>query len=305
MTKVLHAVARHGRWALVAGLATGLTLPALAEVLRPFIPVLVAMLLFVTALRIGPNAAFGGFRAARGALGLVIVWQLAAPMAALGILASFGVAGTALGLVVVLMLAAPSVTGAPSFAILMGQDPAPALRMLLLGTAALPLTVLPVLWALPGLGPFPDVLGAALRLLAVIFLACAAGFALHRVLPRAPDTVALDGITALLLAVIVVGLMSAVGPALMAQPARLAGWLAVAVLLNFGLQVLADRGLRRVGHPAPAGPAIIAGNRNIALFLVALPESVTEPLMIFIGCYQIPMYLTPILMRPLHARPLG
>lgn len=305
MTKVLHAVARQGRWALVAGLVAGLTLPALAEVLRPLIPVLVAVLLFVTALRIGPNAAFGGFRAARGALGLVIAWQLAAPMAALGILASFGVAGSALGLVVVLMLAAPSVTGAPSFAILMGQDPAPALRMLLLGTAALPLTVLPVLWALPGLGPFSDVLGAALRLLAVIFLACAAGFALHRALPRAPDTAAIDGSTALLLAVIVVGLMSAVGPALMTQPARLAGWLAVAVILNFGLQVLADRGLRRVGHPAPAGPAIIAGNRNIALFLVALPETVTEPLMIFIGCYQIPMYLTPILMRPLHARPLG
>ena len=305
MTRFLHAVAGHGQWALVAGLVVGLTLPALAQFLRPMIPALVALLLFVTALRIGPHAAFGGMQAARGALGLVIAWQLVAPLAALGILVIFGVAGTALRLVVVLMLAAPSVTGAPSFAILMGHDPAPALRMLLMGTVALPVTVLPVLWALPGLGPFADVLGAALRLLAVIFLACAAGFALNLALPRAPDTAAYDGTMALLLAVIVVGLMSAIGPAMTAQPGRLAGWLGVAVALNFGLQVLADHGLRRVGHLAPAGPAIIAGNRNIALFLVALPETVTEPLMLFIGCYQIPMYLTPILMRSLHARPLG
>jgi ACR3 family arsenite transporter len=30
------------------------------------------------------------------------------------------------------------------------------------------------------------------------------------------------------------------------------------------------------------------------LFLVALPETVTAPLLVFIGCYQIPMYLTPL-----------
>lgn len=304
MTGILHWIARHGRWALVTGLIAGLTLPGLAIMLRPFIPALVAVLLFLTALRIGPVAAFGGVRAARGAVGLALIYQLAAPMAALGILAAFGVEGTALGLVVVLMLAAPSVTGAPNFAILMRQDPAPALRLLLVGTALLPVTVLPVLWALPILGPFPLVLEAALRLLGVIALACAAGFALHRALPRPPDTAALDGLTAIVLAIVVVGLMSALGPALVSDPARVAGWLAVALALNLGLQLVADTGLRRYGHPAPAGPAIIAGNRNIALFLVALPETVTEPLMIFIGCYQIPMYLTPILMRALHARPV-
>ena len=42
---------------------------------------------------------------------------------------------------------------------------------------------------------------------------------------------------------------------------------------------------------------MIAGNRNIALYLVALPAATTDPLLIFIGCYQIPMYLTPIVMH--------
>jgi len=55
--------------------------------------------------------------------------------------------------------------------------------------------------------------------------------------------------------------------------------------------------LRRGGKHRLAVPlAIIAGNRNIALFLTALPTPVTDPLLLFIGCYQIPMYLTPILL---------
>ena len=48
--------------------------------------------------------------------------------------------------------------------------------------------------------------------------------------------------------------------------------------------------------------SIVAGNRNIALFLVALPAEITNPLLIFIGCYQVPMYLTPILMRRLYGQ---
>ena len=40
---------------------------------------------------------------------------------------------------------------------------------------------------------------------------------------------------------------------------------------------------------------------NIALFLVGLPASITDPVLIFIGCYQVPMYLTPLLMRRFYA----
>jgi arsenite transporter len=303
--KAMHGIARHGREMLVAGLLAGLVLPGVAAAVRPYIPELVASLLFLTALRIGPKAAFGGARAAQTSLGLVLTYQLLAPLVVLGLIGAIGVAATPLGLVVVLMLAAPSVTGAPNFAILMGQDPAPALRMLLLGTALLPFTVLPVFWALPALGPVTDVFLAAGKLLGVITFACVAGFGLHALLSRKPDVKTLDGATAILLAVVVVGLMSALGPALKTDPLLVMRWLLVALVLNFGLQIMADRVLRRLHHSAPAGPAIIAGNRNIALFLVALPPHITEPLMIFIGCYQIPMYLTPILMRPLHARALA
>ena len=57
--------------------------------------------------------------------------------------------------------------------------------------------------------------------------------------------------------------------------------------------------LRNGLSPAYAAPlAIVAGNRNVAIFLIAASASQSEEFLIFLGCYQFPMYLTPILMRP-------
>ncbi|TNF62685.1 MAG: hypothetical protein EP307_06520 [Rhodobacteraceae bacterium] len=301
MTGLLHIVARNGRLCLVVGLLAGLALPGVAAALRPCLPALVAVLLFLTAFRVGPGAALGELALGRRTLGLVLVLQLVLPLAALAVLLPLGWAAAPFALAAVLMLAAPSVTGAPNFAIMTGQDPAPAMRLMVLGTALFPLTVLPVFWALPQLGG-AEGLGAALRLVVVILGAVGAGLALRHLMDArvTPERLrALDGVTALALAVIVVGLMSAIGPLLRADPMVLLGWAAAVFALNIGLQVLAFLIYRDEGR---AAVSIVAGNRNIALFLIALPDRVVEPLLIFIGCYQIPMYLTPLLMRPLHDR---
>ena len=301
MTSLLHILARQGKLCLVAGLLAGLALPEVAAALRPYLPGLVALLLFLTAFRVGPAQALGGLAVGRRTLGLVLVLQLALPLAALAVLLPLGWAAAPFALAAVLMLAAPSVTGAPNFAIMTGQDPAPAMRLLVLGTALFPLTVLPVFWALPQLGG-AEGLGAALRLVVVILGAVGAGLVLRHLLDArvTPDRLrALDGLTALALAVIVVGLMSAIGPLLRADPMALLGWAAAVFALNIALQVVAFLVYRDQGR---AAVSIVAGNRNIALFLIALPDRVVEPLLIFIGCYQIPMYLTPLVMGRLHAR---
>lgn len=60
-----------------------------------------------------------------------------------------------------------------------------------------------------------------------------------------------------------------------------------------------SRALGGLGDGAvPLG--VVAGNRNFALFLIVLPAATTDPLLIFRGCYQIPMHLTPILMRRIY-----
>ena len=294
-------IAGQGRLFLVLGLVAALTLPGGAMMLRPHLPLLVALLLFLTAFRVGFHNALGDFSGGRRALGQVLVLQLLLPMGVLGVLLALGIEISPFALAAVLMLAAPSVTGAPNFAIMNGADPAPAMRLLVIGTALFPLLVLPVLWALPQLGGAAG-LAASARLIVVILAAVGAGFVARRLLSsrvREPHIRAVDGLNALALAVIVIGLMSAIGPLLRDDPARLLIWVVAVFFLNFGLQIIAFYVYRGPGRVALS---MIAGNRNIALFLIALPEDVIAPLLIFIGCYQIPMYLTPLLLRRLHDR---
>lgn len=301
----LALAARHGRLLLIAGLAAGVALPGVAIAMKPFLPEMVALLLFMAALRIGPRQALGAGRDLPVTGLVALVFQLVLPVVAILVAAAFGASHTAAVTALVLMLSASPISGSPNLALMTGNDPAPALRLLILGTAILPVTVLPVFWLLPELGSAGEVVTASGRLMAVILLSAGAAFLIRGMLPREPGDqtiLALDGLSALAMAVIVIGLMSAVGPALAGDPARLALWLGFAFAANFGMQVITAlvcraTPLRNYGAAFP----IIAGNRNIALFLVALPASITDPLLLFIGCYQVPMYLTPVLLARFHA----
>ncbi|MEO1329482.1 MAG: hypothetical protein AAFW46_07460, partial [Pseudomonadota bacterium] len=231
--------------------------------------------------------------------------QLAAPLALIGLVAALGWAASPIAAALALMLAAPSISGSPNLAIMLGRDPAPAFRLLVVGTAIFPLTAPLVLAASPGFDGAAAAL-AALRLLAVIGAAAAIGFGLRAVVGdrlSAERLAAADGLSALVMAVVVIGLMASVRPMLETDPVRFAGWLSAAFAANFGAQLLAATAFRRVGAEAWPALGLVAGNRNVALFLVALPEPAIGPLLAFIGCYQFPMYLTPILLRRLYAAP--
>lgn len=297
---LLGSAAAHGRILLILGLVLGIFIPDLAVAAKPWIQEMIAALLFLSALRIGPRQMVGVARDMGHTLGGVLVFQLVLPM--LLALAFLGLGWTgALPTALILMAAAAPISGSPNLAIMAGHDPAPALRTLTLGTALLPLTVLPVFWLVPALGSGSDILAAAVRLLGVIAASVMLAFAIRVFFLRElkPTSVqSIDGLSAILMGVVVIGLMSAVGPALFETPGKLALNLAIAFAANFSLQIATASLLRRVGEGRIAVPfAIVAGNRNMALFLAALPVAVTDPLLLFIGCYQIPMYLTPVLLH--------
>ncbi|WP_436644205.1 hypothetical protein [Microbaculum sp. FT89] len=304
LVSLLGYAARHGRILLIAGLVAGIALPGAAVVMKAWLPELVALLLFVAALRIGPRQALGAVGDLSVTAGLTLLFQLAIPAAAILVMMAGGWLDHPIALSLVLMLSASSISGSPNLTLLTGNDPAPALRLLIFGTAVLPATVLIPFWLVPELGTAGEVLLAAGRLLGVIAIAGGVAFLIRGfLLPLpAPETLrAIDGLSAIAMAVLVVGLMSAVGPAMVETPATFLFWLAIACAANLGLQVAVAFALRNSRlKDSRAAYSIVAGNRNMALFLVALPASTTDPLLLFIGCYQIPMYLTPILLRRLY-----
>ena len=98
--------------------------------------------------------------------------------------------------------------------------------------------------------------------------------------------------------------MPSVSEAILTETMRAIFWIAFACSANFGTQIAFFHLTRSRLSPArTTAVSIIAANRNIALFFVALSPEVTAPIMVFIGAYQIPMYLTPLVMRRLYRGP--
>ncbi|WP_292062383.1 hypothetical protein [Marivita sp. XM-24bin2] len=299
--------ARCGRWLLIAGLLVGIALPGLARAMAPAIVPMIAVMLCLAALREGPAAALPR----RGTWGrsflVTVTLQAVLPLAVGLFLLTLGWLNTPLAIGAVLAMAAAPITGSPGLAVMSGADATVSLRLLTLGTALLPLTSAPVFATLP---LFPDpgaVAAAACRLLLVVGAAACVAASLRRVFPAltAPASrPALDGAMAVAMAVVVVGLMSEIAPALFGTPGLLALTFACAFALYFVQTLLAWAAARRALPTGEAGAVVIAaGNRNLALFLAAVPSDAAAPLMLFVGCYQVPMYLTPFFLRRVCPHP--
>ncbi|SFE74956.1 hypothetical protein [Roseivivax sediminis] len=296
----LAACARHGRWLLVAGLLAGIAVPGLADAMAPWIVPMLGAMLCLAVLREGPSALRPRGPEARTALVAALALQLALPLCLGGALWAAGLLAHPLAAALVLASAAAPITGLPGLAAMSGADVSVALRQVTLGTALLPLTALPAFALVPAFADLGAVSGGALRLLALIALAALTALLLRRIFPtlaRPEARPAYDGAMALAMALVVVGLMSAIAPAAREAP----GALAIAFVLACTLYAAQITGAWRVAkHAVPRHAAlslaIAAGNRNLALFLAALPPETAAPLMVFVGCYQVPMYLTPVLL---------
>lgn len=284
---------------LVAGLVAGTALPDLARAMRPAIAPVIVLLLFLAVLRLGPEGLRVGIRDMRRATRLALALQLALPLAAALLFGALGCLGHPLAMGVVLALGAAPITGSPNITLMTGGDPAPALRQLVIGTALLPLTVLPVFWMIPAFGSPVGVALASFQLLVLIALAGGLALVLRywRLVPGTERShTAIDGLASLALAAVVIGLMSAIAPAMRGDPVALLTTLVVVFALNIPLQIVASLFARRADPRSATALGIAAGNRNVALFLSVLPPQAADQLLLFIGCFQIPMYLTPLIM---------
>lgn len=302
-SRFLTIAARYGRVLLVAGLLAGILWEEAASWLQPFVGELAVLMIFLSAFRIGWRQAVGVAGEGSRSVLVIAIYQFGLPLVAILVLSVLGVQGNLLT-AIVLVTAGASISGAPNLAILVGSDPAPALRLLVVGTALLPLTIFPIVWLYAPLQGEVFDLAPVFYLAAIIaFTTLAAFLSRHAFVKHFGEfeTKPVDGLLAIVMMIIVIGLMAAVGPAIFEAPRALAGALAAAFAINFGLQILSYLILgEQVRREERIAWSIVAGNRNIALFLAVFPAAVIEPLLLFIGCYQIPMYLTPILLRGMY-----
>jgi len=205
---------------------------------------------------------------------------------------------------ITLVGAASSITGGPSIVMMLGGNGSAAIRLLVVSTLALPLTAFPVLALLELHSSQFMLIRTAILLTLVVLGAYTVARLLRRWVLNAyseNQREVLDGLAAMVLAFIVLGLMAAIHMA-WDEPGLLLQTLFWACLVNFAYQLL-GLGLNHLfSMKLPIVLGVMTGNRAVAIFLTALPASTYQPFLLFIACYQIPMYLTPLLGNYVYRR---
>ena len=135
------------------------------------------------------------------------------------------------------------------------------------------------------------------RLLAIIAGGLILGVVIRRFLGAAwiaGNEPAFDGLMTISMGLFIIPLFEGIGATVVAHPLFALGTLALALLLNLGTNFLVASVLSRRMNRSTAGAlGFMSGNRNLALYLAAMPA---DPLIaLFVALYQFPMFFTPLI----------
>ncbi|MEO1265421.1 MAG: hypothetical protein AAFV26_06925 [Pseudomonadota bacterium] len=194
---------------------------------------------------------------------------------------------------------APPIASAAAVCFLLGADAGLALRLSVIAAFASPLIGPWLAATLFGEALSVDPVVLSLRLAAMIGAGAVLGMLLRRILtPRriAADPAAFDGLAAIVMIVFAIPLFDGIGPMIAGDPMGALGVFGLVMAANSGLQVVSLIVLARLMRPETAvAIALSVGSRNGGLYLASLPASPYFSL--FVALYQVPIYLTAVLMR--------
>lgn len=295
-------------WMLVGGITLAFVAPEVSRLMRPALPWLVPAVLGLAMARLDLPALARSALRPRAALGLVAVAALLMPVSAAVYVTLADLAGldAETRMALVYLAAAPPIASAANLCFLLGYDGRRALEVTVAAMLLTPiLGPLTVAAFLAGAAP----IGAselALKLGLMIAGGVAVGLGLRRIVGAeriAREARAFDGLAILALITFVIPLFDGVPALIRAAPGQAALTLAVATLGNLGVNLALRGGLARVRPAAEAGAyGVLFGNRTIAIYLAALPFD--PRFAVFVALYQVPMLLTPLLLRAIlsHTR---
>ena len=301
--RFLEWMGRNARWTLVGGIFGALLFQDIGAALRPALPFFVGMIFALAMMRIDlptvARSALSPKRAVR-TLGLSFAIIVVTP-AVLYSLADVAGLPDEWRMALVYAHAAPPIASSAGLCLMMGLDAVVALEVCIVASLLTPFIGPLVVLFLLGDTVALDGLRLAGQLALIILGGTLAALAIRRGFGAARierHRTAFDGVTAIGMLVFLLPVFDGVVARVKAEPMLALGLLALVALVNFGMQVLAHRAARTVTTDEIAGATgILWGNRNVTLFLAAVPESALFSL--YVALYQFPMYFTPLVMRHL------
>ena len=307
MNTVVHVLRRMGGRAttlLPFSLLLGLLFQDFAAVMRPLLMPLAVVLLMLALARTDWDRLRELLRRPGLAITLSLLNLIAVPLVVWPVWQSLGLWP---GLIAALCLSAmaPGIISAATTAAFLRLDSSLALLISLLTNFLVPFTLPPLALWLLGLDLKIGLLDLSLRLAAIVALALAGAIAIRRWRGRriAQEGAALDGLSVVVLMIFAIPLMDGVVARALAEPVKLAGFVAGAfggvLLCNL---VMAIGMLPFLDRRTALTAGYCSGGRHNALLMAVLPVTADPDIFLFIAAVQFPIYLMPALLQPLYRR---
>lgn len=298
---------RQGTRAVAVAIVLGIALPPLGALVRPYFAETVVALLVLAFLRVDPDALRMQWTRPR-----LLIAAAGWTMIAVPVLAGFGLTGLGLGLVspallLALMLnaAAPPTFSSPALAALIRLNAAVSLALLIACTAATPFTAPAWVGTFAGSDVTLSPAALGLRLILILAGSACAATAIRAVAGRAwveRQAERIDGLSVIALFGFAVALMGGVLANAIENPLLVLGLLALSTAVALTFSAATALVFLRAGRDTSFALAHANGSRNMGLMLAAAAGAVPELVWLYIALAQIPIYLLPLLFKPLARR---
>lgn len=307
MSTALAFMSRHATLMFAVGMVTALVAPPVTRIFGPTLPVLIFSMLTLSVLRTDSVALARHIRRPTRAAA-VILWMLVISPAVIGTAAlKFLPLPADLMAPFLFYTAMPPLTAVPALAVLFGIDAALAVVALMVGSLLTPFILPPMVLLVLGIEVDIGVLELFSRLAVLVFGAFVAGMAIRhfagkeRLSRHAPS---LNGLIVIVMMLIVVAVFDGAHETMWAHPTLALSLAALAFGAAIFYQILSAGLFLPFGLETALTAGMLSGNRNLALLLAVLGTSATTEIALFVAIGQLPVYVLPMLQRPL-ARRLG
>ncbi|MEO1091588.1 MAG: hypothetical protein AAFX81_13215 [Pseudomonadota bacterium] len=304
---VLGGLGRRATGFLAAGIFLGVLIPPAAALARPLLTPAMALLLLATVLRIEPNSLLASLQR-RWLVAAAVLWALVvAPLLVVPAVAAAAV-DPFLADHLVLTAASAPIIAAASFALLLGLDAAFTLAAAVVASALVPFTLPAIAGVLLGVALPVEPPSLLLRLALLIGGAAAAATLIRRILGAVAIRDAaplIDGIVVVVLLVFGLAVMDGVTAALIGDPWFVLRCLAGAFALAFGLFAATSLLFVFLGLRMALTFGLLTGFSNFGVVVAALGPAAEPATVVYLGLAQFPIYMLPILLRPVVSRLLA
>jgi predicted Na+-dependent transporter len=304
MSGLLHWAGRHGTLLLPLGVAIGLAVQPLAQLMRPLLAPVVFLILAFIFIRLDVLAAIAQVRRPK-VVPLAVMLAVVVMPALTTIFLLLFPQSPGLTAALILYTSAPPNFAAVALAFILGLDGALMVAVVLGALILHP--ILTPLFAELVTGGAVLVPGSEIALRLVLLIGGAAGVAAigRRLIGKARlarTGLAIDGVNVILMLVFVIGLMDTIPAQVAARPAHAAALTALVFALHILLNLMTVLLFWWSGKKTAATVGFSLAGRNMAPAMAVLGAAVPAETWLFFAVLQFPIYLLPVLLKPLYRR---